>query len=96
LGPGDPVSTPLLKGESGKQNRARAAMRDLRMWSSMISSRIISFQKLMLKSCQVLHPFLTLYYDMFGNGLLQLFGYKIRVDMQDYHGTSSRDPSVTV
>ena len=35
--------------------------RDLRMWFSMISSRMISFQKLMDKSCQVLHPFLTLY-----------------------------------
>ena len=30
--------------------------RELRMWSSMISSRIISFQKVMVKSSQVLHP----------------------------------------
>jgi hypothetical protein len=33
---------------------------DLRMWSSMISSRIISFQKVMVKPRQVLHPFRTL------------------------------------
>ncbi len=34
--------------------------RDLRMWLSMISSKMISFQKVMVKSRQVLHPFLTL------------------------------------
>jgi hypothetical protein len=30
------------------------------MWFSMISSGMISFQKVMLKSREVLHPFLTL------------------------------------
>ena len=34
--------------------------RDLRMCFSMISSRIISFQKVMVQSRQALHPFLTL------------------------------------
>jgi hypothetical protein len=33
---------------------------DLRMWFSMISSRMISFKKVMVKSRQVLHPFLIL------------------------------------
>jgi hypothetical protein len=32
----------------------------LRMWFSMILSRMISFQKVMAKSPQVLHTFLTL------------------------------------
>ena len=32
--------------------------RDLRMCSSIISSRMISFQKVMVKSSQVLYPFL--------------------------------------
>ena len=34
--------------------------RDLRMWISMISAGMISSQKVMVKSRQVLHPFLTL------------------------------------
>jgi len=35
--------------------------RDLRMWSSMIASRMISLQNVIVKSRQVLHPFPTLY-----------------------------------
>jgi hypothetical protein len=33
--------------------------RDLRTWFSMISSTMMSFQKVMVKSCQVLHPCLS-------------------------------------
>ena len=32
-----------------------------RMWFSMISARMISFKKVIVKSRQVLHPFLTLW-----------------------------------
>ena len=49
------------RSAQGRSNVYSQLSRLEKMWVSMISSRIISFQKVMVELRQVLHPFLTLY-----------------------------------
>ena len=50
------VTRPRRSAQGRSNTLNLSDSRDLRMWFSMISSRIISFQKVMVKSRQVLHP----------------------------------------
>ena len=58
----DTYNVQLQKGKQMGLDKASHTESDLglEMWFSMISSRIISFQKVMVQSRQVLHPFLPL------------------------------------